>query len=77
MPAFPQAENGKGQGTHPEPIKYVIVNADEGDPGALYGPERSLKEIPIPILEGLIIGGYAISDHMKAIFMFDRNILWR
>jgi NADH:ubiquinone oxidoreductase subunit F (NADH-binding)/(2Fe-2S) ferredoxin len=39
--------------------KYVIVNGDEGDPGAYM--DRSLLEgNPHSILEGLMIGGYAI-----------------
>lgn len=43
----------------PEKKKYVIVNADEGDPGAYM--DRSLLEgNPHLILEGLAIGAYAI-----------------
>jgi NADH-quinone oxidoreductase subunit F len=43
----------------PEKTKYVIVNADEGDPGAYM--DRSLLEgNPFSVLEGLIIGAYAI-----------------
>ncbi|MFZ3373100.1 MAG: NADH-ubiquinone oxidoreductase-F iron-sulfur binding region domain-containing protein [Desulfitobacteriaceae bacterium] len=43
-------------------IKYVIVNADEGDPGAYM--DRSLLEgNPHSVLEGLIIGAYAIGSH--------------
>ncbi|SPD72985.1 NADH-ubiquinone oxidoreductase NADH-binding 51 kD subunit [uncultured Desulfobacterium sp.] len=39
--------------------KYVIVNGDEGDPGAFM--DRSFLEgNPHGVLEGLIIGGYAI-----------------
>ncbi|MDY6958196.1 MAG: NADH-ubiquinone oxidoreductase-F iron-sulfur binding region domain-containing protein [Halobacteriota archaeon] len=39
--------------------KYVIVNCDEGDPGAYM--DRSLMEgNPHSVLEGLILGGYAI-----------------
>ncbi|MEW6524916.1 MAG: NADH-quinone oxidoreductase subunit NuoF [Bacillota bacterium] len=39
--------------------KYVICNADEGDPGAFM--DRSLLEgDPHAVLEGMIIGGYAI-----------------
>ncbi|MBN1104235.1 MAG: 4Fe-4S binding protein [Deltaproteobacteria bacterium] len=42
--------------------KYVIVNGDEGDPGAYM--DRSLLEgNPHGVLEGLIIGGYAIGAH--------------
>jgi NADH:ubiquinone oxidoreductase subunit F (NADH-binding) len=41
------------------PLCDVIVNADEGDPGACM--DRSLLEgNPHSILEGLIIGAYAI-----------------
>ena len=40
-------------------IKYVICNADEGDPGAYM--DRSLLEgNPHKVLEGMIIGAYAI-----------------
>ena len=42
--------------------KYVIVNCDEGDPGAFMN--RALMEgNPHSILEGLIIGAYAIGSH--------------
>jgi NADH-quinone oxidoreductase subunit F len=46
----------------PGDIKYVIVNGDEGDPGAFM--DRSLMEgNPHAILEGLIIGAYAVGAH--------------
>ncbi|MBA4407154.1 NADH-quinone oxidoreductase subunit F [bacterium] len=39
--------------------KYIICNADEGDPGAFM--DRSVLESdPYRIIEGMIIGGYAI-----------------
>ena len=51
-----------------EKIKYVIVNADEGDPGAFM--DRALLEgNPHSILEGLIIGGYAIGSHEGYIYV--------
>jgi NADH:ubiquinone oxidoreductase subunit F (NADH-binding)/NAD-dependent dihydropyrimidine dehydrogenase PreA subunit/(2Fe-2S) ferredoxin len=43
---------------HGEP-KYVIVNADEGDPGA-YMDRSILEGNPHAVLEGLILGAYAI-----------------
>ncbi len=43
---------------HGEP-KYVIVNADEGDPGA-YMDRSILEGNPHSVLEGLILGAYAI-----------------
>ncbi|GAI87677.1 unnamed protein product, partial [marine sediment metagenome] len=46
----------------PGDTKYVIVNADEGDPGAYM--DRSLLEgNPHSVLEGLLIGAYAIGSH--------------
>ena len=42
--------------------KYVVVNCDEGDPGAYM--DRSLMEgNPLGVLEGLLIGAYAIGAH--------------
>jgi NADH:ubiquinone oxidoreductase subunit F (NADH-binding)/(2Fe-2S) ferredoxin/NAD-dependent dihydropyrimidine dehydrogenase PreA subunit len=56
---FPAGKKWEGSRDAPEKIKYVIVNADEGDPGAFM--DRALLEgNPHSILEGLIIGGYAI-----------------
>ncbi len=47
---------GRDAAGHP---KYVVVNADEGDPGAYM--DRSLLEgNPHAVLEGLIIGAYAV-----------------
>jgi len=43
----------------PGTVKYVICNADEGDPGAFM--DRSLLEgDPHAVLEGILIGAYAI-----------------
>jgi len=59
---FPAGRKWEGSRNAPDPIKYVIVNADEGDPGAFM--DRALLEgNPHSILEGLIIGGYAIGAH--------------
>ena len=57
---FPAGRKWEGSRNAPEPIKYVIVNADEGDPGAFM--DRALLEgNPHSILEGLILGGYAVA----------------
>ena len=49
-------------------VKYVICNADEGDPGAYM--DRSLLEgNPHSILEGMIIGAYAIGAHEGYIYV--------
>jgi NADP-reducing hydrogenase subunit HndC len=42
-----------------EPVKYIICNADEGDPGAFM--DRSMLEgDPFSVLEGMMIGAFAI-----------------
>jgi NADH:ubiquinone oxidoreductase subunit F (NADH-binding)/(2Fe-2S) ferredoxin/Pyruvate/2-oxoacid:ferredoxin oxidoreductase delta subunit len=48
--------------------KYVIVNCDEGDPGAFMN--RALMEgNPHSILEGLVIGAYAIGSHEGFVYV--------
>jgi NADH-quinone oxidoreductase subunit F len=48
--------------------KYVIVNADEGDPGAFM--DRAILEgNPHSILEGLTIGAFAIGAHQGYIYV--------
>jgi NADH-quinone oxidoreductase subunit F len=48
--------------------KYVICNADEGDPGAYM--DRSLVEgNPHSVLEGIIIGAFAIGSHQGYIYI--------
>lgn len=48
--------------------KYIICNCDEGDPGAYM--DRSLLEgNPHLILEGMIIGAYAIGSHTGYIYV--------
>ncbi len=43
----------------PEPVKYLVCNADEGDPGAFM--DRSVLESdPHSVIEGMLIAGYAI-----------------
>jgi len=52
----------------PGEIKYVIVNADEGDPGAYM--DRSLLEgNPRSVLEGLLIGAHTIGSHQGVIYV--------
>jgi len=47
--------------------KYVICNADEGDPGAFM--DRSLLEgDPFSVIEGIIIAGYAIGANEGIIY---------
>ncbi|MBU2622460.1 MAG: SLBB domain-containing protein [Proteobacteria bacterium] len=65
---FPAGSKWEGSRNAPEPIKYVIVNADEGDPGA-YMDRALLEGNPHSVLEGLIIGAYAIGSHEGYIYV--------
>ncbi len=52
----------------PEKIRYVVVNADEGDPGAFM--DRAILEgNPHSILEGFAIGAYAIGAHEGYVYV--------
>jgi NADP-reducing hydrogenase subunit HndC len=65
---FPAGRKWEGSRNAIDDIKYVIVNADEGDPGAYM--DRSLLEgNPHSILEGLAIGAYAIDSHEGYIYV--------
>lgn len=48
-------------------VKYVICNADEGDPGA-YMDRSVLEGDPHTVLEGMAIGGYAIGAQTGIIY---------
>jgi NADH:ubiquinone oxidoreductase subunit F (NADH-binding)/(2Fe-2S) ferredoxin/ferredoxin len=73
---------GRGGGGFPTGIKwascrkahgekrYVICNADEGDPGA-YMDRSVLEGDPHSVLEGMIIGAHAIGSHEG--FIYVRN----
>jgi NADH:ubiquinone oxidoreductase subunit F (NADH-binding)/(2Fe-2S) ferredoxin len=65
---FPMARKWETCRDAPEKTKYVIVNCDEGDPGAFM--DRALLEgNPHSVLEGLIIGAYAIGSHEGFIYV--------
>ncbi len=49
-------------------VKYVICNADEGDPGA-YMDRSTLEGDPHSILEALTIAGYTIGAHQGYIYI--------
>ena len=65
---FPTGRKWEESRNAPDKVKYVIVNADEGDPGAFM--DRALLEgNPHSILEGLTIGAFAIGSHEGYIYV--------
>ena len=65
---FPAGRKWEESRKAPGDIKYVIVNADEGDPGA-YMDRSILEGNPHLVLEGLTIGAYAVGAHKGFIYV--------
>ncbi|HEC34405.1 MAG TPA: NADH-quinone oxidoreductase subunit NuoF [Chloroflexi bacterium] len=67
---FPTGRKWESTRRAPGDIRYVIANGDEGDPGAFMN--RSLMEgDPHSIIEGMIIGAYAVGAHQGYIYVRD------
>jgi NADH-quinone oxidoreductase subunit F len=65
---FPTGRKWETTRQSEDDTKYVICNCDEGDPGAFM--DRSLMEgNPHSVLEGMIIGAYAIGAHEGYIYI--------
>jgi NADH-quinone oxidoreductase subunit F len=56
--------------TRKQPVspKYIICNADEGDPGA-FMDRNILESTPHSVIEGMLIGGYAIGANESYIYV--------
>ncbi len=65
---FPTGLKWKFAGGSKSDMKYIICNADEGDPGAFM--DRSVLEgDPHSVLEGMTIAGYAIGANQGYIYV--------
>ncbi|MEN6458417.1 MAG: NADH-quinone oxidoreductase subunit NuoF [Thermoguttaceae bacterium] len=59
---YPTGQKWKMASGAADKTRYLICNADEGDPGAFM--DRSMLESdPLNVVEGMIIGGFAIGAH--------------
>ena len=64
---FPTGMKWKFAAAYPNDVKYVLCNADEGDPGAFM--DRSILEAdPHAVLEGMVIAARAIGAHQGYIY---------
>ncbi|MDQ1330193.1 MAG: NADH-quinone oxidoreductase subunit [Thermodesulfobacteriota bacterium] len=64
---FPTGLKWEFASRSPGPVKYILCNADEGDPGAFM--DRSVLEAdPNSVLEGMIIAAKAIGSHQGYIY---------
>lgn len=65
---FPAGTKWETTKNAPEEPKYVIVNADEGDPGA-FMDSATMEGNPHSVLEGLIITAYTIGSNQGYIYI--------
>ena len=65
---FPTGRKWESSAVVQDHEKYVICNADEGDPGAFM--DRSILEgDPHSVIEAMIINGYAVGSHQGYIYV--------
>ncbi len=72
---FPTGMKWKFTAAQKATPKYVICNADEGDPGA-FMDRSAIEGDPHTIVEGMAIGGYA-SEPARGSSTSARNTRWR
>lgn len=65
---FPTGQKWESCRAAPGHIKYVICNCDEGDPGA-YMDRSVLEGNPHSVIEGMIIGAFAIGANQGFIYV--------
>ena len=65
---FPTGTKWESAAKQPKGQKYMICNADEGDPGA-YMDRATLEGDPHSVLEAMVIGGYAVGADKGYIYI--------
>jgi NADH:ubiquinone oxidoreductase subunit F (NADH-binding)/(2Fe-2S) ferredoxin len=66
--AFPTGVKWSFLAPSKAPMKYVLCNCEEGDPGA-FNDKGVLENDPHTLVEGLIINGYATNSHKGYVFI--------
>jgi NADH-quinone oxidoreductase subunit F len=70
LAGFPAGLKWEATASQPQEEKFIVCNADEGDPGA-YMDRSILEGDPHAVLEGMIIGAYAIGASQGVIYVRD------
>jgi len=65
---YPTGRKWKDAVTSQDPVRFVICNADEGDPGA-YMDRSALEGDPYSIIHGMAIGAFAIGAHKGYLYV--------
>ena len=66
--AFPTGTKWSFLARSPGPLKYILCNAEEGDPGA-YNDKGILESDPHTLIEGTILAGYATAASNGVVFI--------
>lgn len=65
---FPTGLKWRFAKTEDSAIKYIVCNADEGEPGT-FKDREILQQVPEKVLAGMAIGGYAIGAREGVIYL--------
>ena len=66
--AFPTATKWSFLARSSEPVKYILCNCEEGDPGA-FNDKGILESDPHTLLEGMLLAGYATGADYGYVFI--------
>ncbi|MSQ06138.1 MAG: NADH-quinone oxidoreductase subunit F [Dehalococcoidia bacterium] len=66
--AFPTASKWKFLAGSKAPVKYILCNCEEGDPGA-FNDKAILESDPHTVVEGMVLAGYATGASNGYIFI--------
>ncbi|MBI4234584.1 MAG: SLBB domain-containing protein [Chloroflexi bacterium] len=66
--AFPTGTKWSFLARSPGPVKYILCNCEEGDPGA-FNDKGILESDPFTLIEGMTIAGYATGSDYGYIFI--------
>lgn len=73
---FPTGRKWELVAAEPGPTKFVICNADESEPGT-FKDRQILADLPHLVLEGMLLGGYAVGATSGTLFIRNEYALER
>ena len=65
---FPTGQKWEATRAAADPVKYIICNGDEGDPGA-FMDRMILESFPFRVLEGMVIASRAVGSHEGILYI--------
>lgn len=65
---YPTGKKWRQTAVQRSPVKYVICNADEGDPGA-FMDRMLLESFPFRVIEGILIGAFSVGARSGFVYV--------